>query len=113
MRNSSTWPIDRSLSDDPDESGPGSGDNEGVLQIPQSSSITGALPSGFLVSYSGHTLGESYSSAEMQPVYPTAPADHQIVLCHIQDTRWGDLLLCRDAVGVFNSPSRQGHSYQE
>ena len=30
----------------------------GVLNIPQSSSITGASPSGFLVSYPGHLLEE-------------------------------------------------------
>ena len=34
---------------------------------------------------------------------------HQIVLCHIQDTRWeGVLPLCRRAVGVFYNPSRLG-----
>ena len=31
---------------------------------------------------------------------------HQIVSCHIQDTRWEYLPLCKDAVGVFYSPSR-------
>ena len=52
-----------------------SGSNEGVLRIPQSSSITGISPSDCLVSYSGHLWRESYLSAEMQSVYPTAPAD--------------------------------------
>ena len=34
---------------------------------------------------------------------------HQIVKCHIEDTRWrGVLPLSRDAVGVFYSPSRLG-----
>ena len=34
---------------------------------------------------------------------------HQIVLCHIQDIRWGGevLSLCRGAVGVFYSLSRR------
>ena len=46
-------------------------------------------------------------------VFPKAPAllepHHQIVYCHIQDTRWGVVLpLCREAVGVFYSPSRLG-----
>ena len=41
---SSIWPID---------SEPGSDANESVLHIPQSSSITGILPSDFLVSYPG------------------------------------------------------------
>ena len=35
---------------------------------------------------------------------------HYIVLCHILDTQWRGvvLLLCREAVGVFYSPSRLG-----
>ena len=57
------------------KSGPESNDNEGVLCISQSSSITGTLPSDCLVSYPGHLLQESYPSAEMQSVYSTAPAD--------------------------------------
>ena len=46
--------------------------NEGALCIPQSSSITGTSPSDCLVSYPGHSLGESYPSAEVQLVYSTA-----------------------------------------
>ena len=58
------------------KSGPGSYGNEVVLHIPQSSSIIGASPSDYLVSYPGHSLEkESYPSAEMQSVYSTAPAD--------------------------------------
>ena len=58
---SSIWPIDRTLSDTttPDQSGPGSNDNEWVLWIPQSSSITGTSASDCLASYAGHSLGES------------------------------------------------------
>ena len=34
---------------------------------------------------------------------------HQMVNCHIQDTRWvGVLPLCRDAVGIFYSPRKRG-----
>ena len=53
MSNSSIWPIDRTQSSatTPGWSGPGSDDNEGVLRISQSSSITGASPSDGLVSY--------------------------------------------------------------
>ena len=44
--------------------------------------------------------------------FPKAPASlephHQIVKCHTQDTPWGVLPLCREAVGVFYSPSRLG-----
>ena len=49
----------------------------GILRIPQSSSITGTSPSDCLVSYPGHSSarGGSYLSAEVQSVYSTAPAD--------------------------------------
>ena len=43
----------------PGQSGPGTDGNKGVLHIPQSSSITGTSPSDGLVSYPGHSLGES------------------------------------------------------
>ena len=61
----------------PGQSGPGNDGNEGVLRIPQSSSIAGTSPSDCLVSYAGHSLvgGGSYPSAEVQSVYSTAPAD--------------------------------------
>ena len=59
----------------PGQCGPGSNGNKGVLHIPQSSSITGTSSSDCLVSCSGHLLGVgSYSSAEKQFVYSTAPA---------------------------------------
>ena len=78
---SSIWSIDRTLSGatTPGQSGPGSNKNEGVLHIPQSSSITRASPSDCLVSYPGHSLGESYPSAEMQTVYSTAPANWAMI----------------------------------
>ena len=74
MQFSSIWPIDRTLSDATTlgHSGPGSDGNEGVLQIPQICSITEA--STIIVSYPGHSLVESYPSAEKQLVYSTAPA---------------------------------------
>ena len=52
--------------------------------------------------------------------FPKAPAlaepHHQIILCHIQDTRCGGvgggvLPLYREAVGVFYSPSQQSNPY--
>ena len=90
----------------PAQSGPGSDGNEGVLRIPQSSSITATSRSDCLVSYPGHSLGGgSYPSAEVQSVYSTAPADwamatkryspltrapeqkpHDAVKCHTQDS---------------------------
>ena len=55
----------------------GSDGNKGVLRIPQSSRITGASASDYLVSNPGHSFE-------------------------------GVLPLCRDAVGVFYSPSQLG-----
>ena len=74
---SSIWPIDRTLSGatTPSQSGSESDGNEGVLHIPQNSSITRASLSDCLVSYPGHSVGESYLSAKMQLVYSTAPAN--------------------------------------
>ena len=59
MQFSSIQPIDRTLSSATtlDQSGPGSNGNEGVLRIPQSSSITGTPTSDCLVSYPGHSFG--------------------------------------------------------
>ena len=57
-----------------DQIRPGSDGNEGVIGIPQSSSISEALQSDYLVSYPGHSLGESYPFAEKQSVYSAAPA---------------------------------------
>ena len=59
---SSIWPIDRVLSSAATlgQREPGSNGNEGVLHIPQSSSITETSPSDCLVSYPGHSLVESY-----------------------------------------------------
>ena len=58
MSNSSIWPIDRTLSDATtlSQSRSGSDGNEGVLCIPQSSSITRASPSDCLLSYPGYSL---------------------------------------------------------
>ena len=58
MSNSSTWPIDRTLSwaTMPDQSESGSDGNEGVLHILQSSSITRTSPSNCLMPYPGHLL---------------------------------------------------------
>ena len=73
---SSFWPKDRTLSGatSPGLSGPGNDGIKGVLQIPQSSSINGTSPSDCLVSYLGHSFGESYPSAEKQSVYSTTQA---------------------------------------
>ena len=83
MSNNPIRPIDRTLSSitTPGQSRLGSNGNEEVLHIPQSSSITGASPSDCLMSYPRHLL----AAGEVLP-------------------------LCRDAVGVFYSPRRQGFS---
>ena len=54
---SSIWSINRALSGATTQglSGPHGNGNEGVLRIPQSSSITGTSPSDCLVSYLGHS----------------------------------------------------------
>ena len=53
MLNRSVWPIDGTLSGVTTlgQSGAGSNGNEGIVCIPQSSSITEAPPSDCLVSY--------------------------------------------------------------
>ena len=58
MSNSPIWPRDETLSGASisSQSGPVSDDNEGALRISQSSYITGASPSDYLVSYTGHSL---------------------------------------------------------
>ena len=66
---SSIWRIDRTLSGatPPGQTKPESINNEGVLCIPQSSSIIGASPSDCLVSYPRHSLGAgAYLSEEMR-----------------------------------------------
>ena len=74
---SSILPIVRTLSGEttPGQSGHGGNGNEGVLHISQSFRTTGTSPSDCLVSYPGHSLEESYPSAEMQSVYSIAPVD--------------------------------------
>ena len=68
------WSIDTTLlvATIPSQSGPGSDSNDGILRIPQSSSITETSPTDCLVSYPGHLLGGSSSSAEKQTVYSIA-----------------------------------------
>ena len=80
MHFSSILPIDRALSGATtlSQSGTGSDGNEGVLCIPQSSSIIGTSPSDCLVSYPGHLLGVRV------------------------------LPLCKDTIGIFYNPSQLG-----
>ena len=55
-------------------SGSESNGNEGLLHILQNSR-TGTSPLDGLVSYLGHSLGESYSFTEIQSVYSLAPVE--------------------------------------
>ena len=67
------WPKDRTVSGatTPNQSGPGSDGNEGVLCIPES--ITGTSALDCLVTYPEHSLVEgSYPSAEVQLMYSIA-----------------------------------------
>ena len=68
MQFSFVWPIDRALSGatTPGQSRAESNGIEGVYLIPQSSGITGTIPSDCLVLYPGHLLKGSYTSAEKQ-----------------------------------------------
>ena len=72
---SSISPRDRTLSGatTPGQSGPSSNGNKGVLHIFHSFSIIGASPSDCFVLSLGHSLGESYHSAQMQSVYSVDP----------------------------------------
>ena len=74
---SSIWLIDWTLSGASTlgQSGPESDVNEGVLCIPQSSSITEDSPSDCFMLYPGHSLEGSYPSAEKQSVYSITPAN--------------------------------------
>ena len=67
--------LDRTLlgSTTPSQGGPESNGNEGVLRVPQSSSITGASRSDCLVSYLGHMLGESKPFSEILSMYSATP----------------------------------------
>ena len=69
--------FDRTLSGatTPGQSGPQSDVNEGVLNNPKSSGVTGTSPLDCLVSYPGHSLGEVYPSSEKQLVYSTASSN--------------------------------------
>ena len=69
--------IELSGATTPDQSGLGSDGNEGVLRIPQISSITGNLTIRWFSVISGHLLWGrgAYPSAEMQSMYSTVPAD--------------------------------------
>ena len=73
----SLLPIDKTLlgATTPGQSWPGSDGKKGLSHIPQSSSITRAFPLDCLVSYTRHSLGKAYPSAEIQSVYSTATAD--------------------------------------
>ena len=83
MSNTSTRPIDRTLSGTitPGQSGLGINGNAGVLRISQRSSITGASQSDCFVSYPGHLFAGwgSYLSAEIKSVYSTAPAVTNVI----------------------------------
>ena len=77
---SSISPIDRNIScaTTPGQSWPSNDGKKVVIQISQSSRITGASPSDGLVSYPGHLLEKFYPTAEMPSVYSAAPADWAI-----------------------------------
>ena len=101
----------------------------GILPLIRDS--VGVFDSPYRLGHRTHIGGGSYLSAEIQSVYSTVPTDwatghtlagdltsqqrfsrcnRQSLSTGPQDTRWrGILPLCRDAVGVFDSPYRLGH----
>ena len=85
---SSILPIARAPSGatTPGQCRTGSGRNEGVFHIPQSSSITGTLLSDWLTLYPGHLLGESYLPLEVQAMYSTEPS--RLSNCWFSSVLW-------------------------
>ena len=75
MSNSSIWPIDKTLSGVTtlNQNEPESDSTEGVLCIPQTSTITETSQSDCLMLYTGHLLNGRYLNP-LQSVYSTAPA---------------------------------------
>ena len=104
MSNSPIWPTDWILSGatTPAQKGHGSDGNKLRLKID-------------FVSYPARAEGLSKYDKRGYSAFSKSPAlleqHHQIFLCYIQDTRWGEgvLPLCGDAVGVFYIPSRLGN----
>ena len=86
MSNSLIWPQDQTLSGatTPTQSGPESQSNEGVLHVPQISSITGVSPPDGVMSYPGHSPSEwgnlTPHSREVRLVYATDPANWAVSL---------------------------------
>ena len=83
------WPFARILTvtNTPGKSGPGSDGNERVLNIPQSSSITGTSWSDCLVSYTGHLLMWGLTSLQKSS------------RCTLQTKLTGQILLSVNALG--------------
>ena len=81
-------PIDRTLSGATTrgQSKPGDDGDGEVLYILQRSSLIGASPLDYLMSYHELYLWNSYPSAEIQSVYSTNPADwvcHLTLTCYV------------------------------
>ena len=88
MSNNPIWPINRTLSGATSLglSGHGSNSNEGVHHTHQSSSITGASPSDYSVSYPGHALWEEVLPLNIYAsVYSIVPADWAVqeIVCDV------------------------------
>ena len=88
MQFSSISPIDKTLlgATTTGHCGPGVNDNERVLLILQSSSITVTSSSDCLMLYTGHSFGESWSSVEKQAVglfCSTSRLDHELLVVYL------------------------------
>ena len=120
MSNSSIWPIDRILSGATTlgQSGPGSDGNEGVLYIPQISSITGALPSDCLVLYPGQLVVEvgvlplcidAYSiTPKLQHYWRLTISFLSVISGYLLGVRWGGVTPLQRCIWRILQPQSTG-----
>ena len=94
MSNSSIWPLYRTLSGATTlgQNCPGSDGIEGILHIPQSSSITEVSPSDYFVSYPGHSSGKFYSWRDAVSVFCSPSWLGQVVVESVKGENHGQFL---------------------
>ena len=104
MQFNSIRPKDRDLSGAtiPGQSRLGSNGNEGVLRMSQNLSITGTSPSDCFESFTGHSLGGTYSSSEVQSMYSIAPA-YRLIYKRIQITRSAQCIIIYKFINFIQS----------
>ena len=105
------WPIGRTKSGSttPVKNGLGSNGNEGVLRIPQSSSITGVSPSDFLCHIQDSHWGRITPLRRCSRCILQPQPMGWMLSCHIQDTRWGSLTSLQRCSRCILPPKPTGH----